>query len=74
MSGESFELDEVVRVAHTENAILVRLIDVDEEDAVEGEDMWWIPNSQIEATDLYEDGDEGYVEIPMWLARDKGME
>jgi len=39
-----------------------------EEDA-----KWWIPISQIVDTDIEEVGDKGYIEIPEWLAVEKGL-
>lgn len=73
MSRETYELDEVTLDAKTDKAMLFRLTDVDEEDAEEGEDKWWIPKSVIESTDCDRIGEEGYVEVEMWFAEKEGM-
>jgi len=71
--NDYYELDDVALIAATDGALLVRIVDVDEDDAVMGEDQWWIPRSLISATDLHNVGDEGYVEIPEWFAEKEGI-
>ena len=74
MSDDStFTIEEVVLIAKTDKAILVRGDDVEEEDAVVDLNQWWIPLKEVEWTDLNEVGDEGSVEIPTWLARKKEL-
>ena len=73
MSRETYELDEVTLDMVTDKARLVRLIDVDSEDAEEGEDKWWIPKSVTESTDMDRIGDEGYIEIEEWFAVKEGI-
>lgn len=73
MSQATYELDEVTYVAETDKAKLFRLTDVDEEDAEDGEDQWWVPKSLIQSTDCHRIGDEGYVEVPEWFAEQEGM-
>lgn len=34
----------------------------------DADSTFWLPRSQVIATDLEDEGDEGYVEIPKWLA------
>ena len=73
MSDDTYELEDIVFVTETTDAILVRLEDVDEEDAELHEDQWWIPKSLIESQDVYRPGDTGYVEVPEWFASKEGM-
>jgi len=73
MSQETYELDDVTLIVITDLARLVRITGVEEEDAEEGEDEWWIPKSHTESTDLDRVGDEGYIELPEWMATKKGM-
>ena len=63
--GDSTVTIEVTLFRETEKALLVG---ASKEDAV------WIPRSQIVTTDLEDIGDEGFVEIPEWLAMDKDLE
>lgn len=39
---------------------------------VDGEEVW-IPRSQIVEGDLEDKGDSGEIEIPEWLATEKGI-
>lgn len=73
MSRPTIEVDELVLVAKTDKAILVRKDDVEEGDEEEGENQWWVALSLIEWRDMYNIGDEGSIEIPEWLAEEKGM-
>lgn len=70
----SYVLEDVVLVAETDKAILVRNRDVKEADARTDINQWWIPRSQVLETDLEEEGDLGYVELPGWLARRLGLD
>lgn len=70
---ETYELDEIVFVTETDLAILVRMSDVEEADAVMGEDQWWIPKSVIVSRDVYKSGDEGYVELYERFAEREGI-
>lgn len=69
----SAEREDLILVAQTDKAILVRDEDVDEEDAEDGEDQWWIPRSLIEDTDMENIGDKGYVVVPTWFADKEGL-
>ena len=73
MARSCVEVDELVLVAKTDKAILVREEDVDEEDAEMGENQWWVPLSVIEWRDVYNVGDEGSVELQEWFAEKEGM-
>lgn len=57
----------VKRLHETKQAILIT--DADDDDAV------WLPKSQIEVKDEKEKEDGTYIliEIPEWLAQDKGL-
>lgn len=70
---DTYERDELMLVAETDKAILVREADVDEDDAEDGENQWWIPRSVIENTDLTRVGEEGYVEVQTWWAEKNGL-
>lgn len=70
---ETYELEDVVLDVKTDKAILVRDADTDPEDAEEDEDKWWIPKSVVVATCLERIGDEGWVEVPLWWAEQKGL-
>lgn len=72
-SDDTYELEDIVFVTETEDAILVRCEDVDEEDAETGEDQWWIPKSLIVHRDVHHRGDQGYVEVLEWFAFKEGM-
>lgn len=37
------------------------------------DEKWWIPISQIKETDIEEVGQKGFVDIPEWLAVEKGL-
>lgn len=52
---------------------LAFLIGWSEGDPVQGEEIW-IPKSQVVSTNLSEKGDEGYIEIPKWLAETKNLD
>lgn len=69
-----YERDDVVRV---ENLVLMReskkAILVKFDDAPEGSEVW-IPRSQVEETDLADVGDVGYIEVPYWVAEDRGID
>lgn len=70
MSRETTIVEDLRMVTETDMAILVVNVDDDDDDADAG---IWIPKSQIEDTDRDEPGDEGYIEIPEWLADEKGL-
>jgi len=54
-------------VHETEKAILIEV------DAIE--DTCWIPKSQIgPLSEVNEKGDEGPLQIPQWLAEEKGLD
>jgi hypothetical protein len=58
------ELEDVVAIANTDKAVLVR---------IEGAD-YWIPFSLIgEESTVWEKGDTGTLTIPVWLAKTKGI-
>lgn len=61
---ETITIDEVIVKAKTAKALLVE---------IDGTD-YWMPKSQLgDATDVEEVGDIGVVELPEWLAREKGL-
>lgn len=68
MSDGTYQVEDVVLIAETEKAILIRYVGIKEEDAKDGVDQFWIPRSVIEGSDLENKGDEGCVEIAMWFA------
>lgn len=70
----SLRIDDLVLDAISDKAFLVRLMDVEPDEAEINESKWWIPLSQLEETDLKEVGDDGYIEIPTWLAEEKGLD
>lgn len=70
----AYVLEDVVLVAETDKALLVRNRDVAEEDARDEVNQWWLPRSQVHDTDLEEEGDVGYVELSGWLARKLGLD
>lgn len=43
------------------------------EDDEEMANTFWLPMSQIEVVDVGEEGTVWTVEVPQWLAEDKGM-
>ena len=55
---------DVSLIRESEKALLV---------SIGGEEVW-IPKSQIEDTDVKEPGDEGFIEIPEWLAQEKELD
>lgn len=72
-ADDTYELDEIVMVAETDKAILVRHVDVEEEDAEDGEDQWWVPKSVITHNGLDRPGEEGYLEIETWWCEKNGI-
>jgi hypothetical protein len=58
-------VENVILLRSTENAGLYR-------DALG--DEFWIPWSQLKDDSVDKDGDEGDIRIPLWLAREKGLE
>lgn len=62
------QVTNLVALMDTEKALRVKFDGEDNEDAV------WLPKSQIHKTDLQTKGDTGFVEIPYWLAEDRGLE
>ena len=63
--GESTVTIDVTLYKETDKAMLVGSC---REDAV------WIPRSQVITTDLEDIGDDGFLEIPEWLAMEKDLE
>lgn len=66
--NESVHLSPLTRVAGTKKAILVKPVGAADDDAV------WLPLSQIEGTNLRSNGAIGYVELPFWVAEDRGLD
>ncbi len=58
---------EMVCTAATENALRLHLEGEDDDSAE------WFPRSQL-TTEINAKGDDGSVEMPQWLAREKGFE
>lgn len=66
---ESIERIEGVYLLHETKKAWLLAFDMDLVD----DDKWWIPISQIKDTDIEEVGQKGYVDIPEWLAEEKGL-
>ncbi len=61
---DTFTTDEVIVKKTTPKALLVE---------IDGEE-YWLPKSQLgKATDVENEGDIGTIEIPKWLAEEKGL-
>lgn len=61
---ETVRIDGARCVRETAMAILVEVDDAE----------YWIPKSQIDDdSEVYQDGDEGTLVIPEWLASEKGF-
>ena len=58
---------EVICSGETDKALLVRLVDAEKSEAA------WVPKSLITDTDVNGAGDSGEIEIPRWIAIDKGL-
>lgn len=59
------EIEEVTVVRETEKALLCKIEGVEH----------WIPKSQInDDSEVYEEGGEGTLIIPRWLADEKGID
>ncbi|HUI23280.1 MAG TPA: hypothetical protein VLY82_02690 [Nitrososphaerales archaeon] len=66
-NNEPVSVEVELAIASTDQAILIRIED--------GEEEIWIPKSQIHAdSEVSEEGDSGTLIIPRWLAREKGIE
>lgn len=61
---ELIVLNDCTLIKATEKALLIHF---------DGKPNTWLPRSQIEETDLEKEGDVGYVELPVWLAREKDL-
>lgn len=64
-------LEDVELKYDTGKAWLARLLyeeEYDDDEYEEDVDMWWIPISLIEETDMDEIGDTGSVSVPFWFA------
>ena len=70
----SYQLEDVVFIAETQLARLVRFKGTLPDEAEDEVNQFWLPLSQIEDSDLEEIGDEGCVEISDWLAKRLGLE
>ena len=70
-------MKDVALVAETADAWLLRMTyetEAEIPDELEADvNQWWVPLNQIEDTDIEEISDQGYVEIPSWIARQKEM-
>ena len=63
---EPVEVEDVTVKKETEAAILC---------VIEGQGEFWIPKSQIkDESDVKEEGDEGTLVIPAWLADEKDID
>lgn len=61
---DTYYVDGCMAIKETEKGLLVMY---------EGEEIW-VPKSQIRPdSEVTEDGDEGVLAIPRWLADDKGF-
>lgn len=74
---QTYTLENVVLVHETDAAWLLRMTYETEAEIPEefetDVNQWWVAKSHIEATDIEEIEDQGYVEIPMWIARQKEL-
>lgn len=68
MAEETYTLEDVTVKRVTEKALLVSFTN-DEGKVIEE----WIPKSQVKETDCLADGDEGYVTMTSWIAKQKGF-
>jgi len=64
---DEFVTVEVICTHETEKALIVRKVDA------EPRDTKAIPKSLIRDTDVNGAGDSGEIEIPRWLAEEKGL-
>lgn len=67
-------LNDMKLVAVTTKAKLIRHEDIEDEDAEQDENQWWVPLSLIEDTDLEKPDDVGFIEIPEWFCEKNGIE
>lgn len=67
MSEGTYEIYDAVCIAETEDALLIS--------APEFDNDIWFPKSQIvdSESEIEEEGDEGVLVIPMWLARNERL-
>lgn len=68
VSKRLITLEDVTVKKITERAMLV----VVPRENGKPEEMW-LPKSQIDETDCLADGDEGYIVITEWIAKQKGL-
>ena len=65
---EAVEISPIVIVRETEKAFAVEFTEDDEDDGT-----YWIPKSQILDSNINAEGESGWMEIPKWLATEKGL-